>query len=87
MDTVIVHRCHNDIEAEMIRDLLQQEGIFCQVASDVPHSVFPLTLDGLGEVRIAVMAKEAERARRLISEFLDASQGTFTGDENPDEAE
>ena len=87
MNTVVVHRCHNDIEAEQIRELLYQEGIVCQVASDVPHSVFPLTLDGLGEVRIAVMAKEAERARRLISQFLDVSQGTFSEGEIPNNAE
>ena len=31
------------------------------VSSDVPHSIFPLSVDGLGEVRIAV---HAERGRR-----------------------
>src|SRR6266849_3035547 len=36
------------------------------VSSAVPHSVFPLTVNGLGEVRISVRAAEAEEARRII---------------------
>jgi ribonuclease-3 len=36
------------------------------VSSAVPHSVFPLTVDGLGEVRISVRDDDAEEARRII---------------------
>src|SRR5918911_2002554 len=36
------------------------------VNSDVPHSIFPLSIDGLGEVRISVHHSEADEARRII---------------------
>jgi ribonuclease III len=32
----------------------------------VPHSIFPLSVDGLGEVRIAVHPDEADEAQRII---------------------
>jgi hypothetical protein len=70
MDPVIIHRCFNDIEADQIRTLLEENGIACQVVSNVPHTVFPFTLDGLGEVRIAVAAEEADRAIEIIQGYL-----------------
>jgi Putative prokaryotic signal transducing protein len=78
MKTVVIHRCYDDIQAEQIRELLDQNGIVCQVASDVPHSVFPLTLNGLGEVRIAVLEEESVRARELIDQFLNGPVSTFS---------
>ena len=72
MNTIVVHRCYSDIEADQIRDILEQAGITCQVASNIPHTVFPVTTNGLGEVRISVVEKYAERARKLINDFLEA---------------
>lgn len=84
MKTVVIHRCYDDIEAEQIREFLDAHDIVSQVASDVPHSVFPFTMDGLGEIRIAVLEEEANRARELIDEFLNGSNGTFSGFESPE---
>ncbi len=78
-DTVLVHRCYDDVQAAQIRDVLTQEGIPCQMSSDVPHTVLPLTTDGLGEVRITVRTEDAPRARELIDLFL--SEGTVVGEE------
>jgi hypothetical protein len=78
VNTIVVHRCYSDIEANQLRDILEQAGITCQVASDIPHTVFPVTTDGLGEVRVSVVEKDSERARRLIAEFLEAPPG-FSG--------
>jgi len=36
------------------------------LASDLPHSVFPLSVDPLGEVRLSVRDDEAEEAKRVI---------------------
>ena len=36
------------------------------VTSDVPHNIFPLMVNGLGEVRISVRQDDAEEARRII---------------------
>ena len=48
-DLVVIFRTHSDIEASIVRGLLDAHGIPALVASDVPHSIFPLTVDGLGE--------------------------------------
>lgn len=64
----IIFRTHSDIEASLVRGLLEAHGIDALVSSDVPHSVFPLTIDGLGEVRIAVRDDQAEQASRIIAD-------------------
>jgi hypothetical protein len=58
----------SDGEAALVTQLLEQEGIPCQVVSDVSHALFPLTVDGLGEVRILVPASRHDEAAALIAE-------------------
>jgi len=65
-DPIVIFRTHSDIEASIVRGLLEAHGVMSIVSSAVPHSVFPLTVNGLGEVRIAVRSDEAEEARRII---------------------
>jgi ribonuclease-3 len=65
-EPVIIFRTHSDIEASIVRGLLETHGIPSMASSDVPHSVFPLAIDGLGEVRISVRADLADEARRVI---------------------
>src|SRR5215831_8986572 len=36
------------------------------LSSDVPHSIFPLSVDGLSDVRISVHPSDAEEAQRII---------------------
>jgi ribonuclease-3 len=36
------------------------------VSSDVPQSIFPLSVDGLGNIRLAVHSSESEDAERII---------------------
>jgi len=66
---VVVFRTHSDIEASIVAGLLDAHGIEAIISSDVPHSVFPLTVNGLGEVRVSVGADQAEAATRLIADF------------------
>jgi ribonuclease-3 len=65
-DLVVIFRTHSDIEASIVRGLLESHGIRSIASSDVPHSIFPLTVDGLGEVRLSVAPEEADDARRII---------------------
>ena len=67
----VVFRTHSDIEASVVRGLLETHGIQALLSSDVPHTVFPLTVNGLGEVRLSVRADQAEEARRLITDCRD----------------
>ena len=65
-DLVIIFRAHSDIEACVVRGLLETHDIPSMSSSDVPHSVFPLTISALGEVRISVSEEDAADARRII---------------------
>ncbi len=65
-DLVVIFRTHSDIEAQIVRGLLEAHGVMSVLSSDVPHSIFPLSVDGLNEVRIGVHASEAEEAQRII---------------------
>lgn len=61
-----VHRCWNDIEAEVIIGLLRAHDIEASANSEVPHSVLPIIADGLGEVSVLVRQDDATRAREII---------------------
>ena len=65
-ELVTIFRTHSDVEASIVKGLLEANGVFSIVSSPVTHSVFPLTVNELGEVRIAVHPEEAEEARRII---------------------
>jgi ribonuclease-3 len=63
---VVIFRTQSDVEASIVRSLLESHDIPSVVASDVPHSVFPLSVSSLGEVRISVHPGDADEARRVI---------------------
>ncbi|HEY3380868.1 MAG TPA: ribonuclease III [Vicinamibacterales bacterium] len=65
---VVVFRTQSDIEASIVRGLLDAHGIFAALSSDLTHAVFPLTIDGLGEVRISVAEAQADDARAIIAQ-------------------
>jgi ribonuclease-3 len=64
----VVFRTHSDIEASIVVGLLEAHGVIAAASSDLTHSVFPLSVDGLGEVRISVPASQADAARAIIRE-------------------
>ena len=70
-DLTVVFRTQSDIEANVVKGLLETHGIPSLLASDVPHTVFPLTVNGLGEVRVSVRRDQAEEAGRLIGVYGD----------------
>src|ERR1700716_3798177 len=54
------------MEASIVRGLLEAHGVPSMVASDLPQSIFPVSVNGLGEVRIFVHLDDADEAQRLI---------------------
>lgn len=77
-EPTIIFRTHSDIEASIVRSLLDAHGIQSVASSELPHSVFPLSIDGLGEVRIAVRDDEAQAASRIIADHrAEVTHGTL----------
>ena len=65
-DLVVIFRTRSDVEASIVRGLLEANGVQSLASTSMTHSVFPLTVNELGEVRVAVHAEEADEARRII---------------------
>jgi hypothetical protein len=63
---VEVYKARTEMEAEVIKGLLESFGIASYLQSNSAPSVHMFTLDGLGEVRVMVLEPVAEQARALI---------------------
>ncbi len=63
---VEVYRGLGDMQAQVIKSLLESYGIPCLLQSSAAPSVHVLIVDGMGEVRVMVWESTAEAARRLI---------------------
>ncbi len=63
---VEVYKAHNDMEAQVIRSLLESYDIPCFLKSNAAPSVHMFTVDGMAEVKIMVLASLADKARELI---------------------
>src|SRR5262245_59077377 len=64
---VVVFRCPGDVEAGVVRSLLEAYGIPVVAETDISHIPYPLRYDGLGEVRLKVPAPLAAEAERIIA--------------------
>ena len=76
-DPTVVFTTHSDVEASVVRALLDSHDIRAVIASDVTHAVLPLTVDGRGKVRVVVASSDADEARRVIEESRDAAGQRF----------
>ena len=63
---VEVYDAKNEMEAQVIKTLLESFNIACFMKSNAAPSVHTFTMDGMGEVKIMVLESLAERARELI---------------------
>ena len=63
---VEVYRASGEMEAQVIRSLLEYHGIPCLLKGEAARNIYGLTVDGIAEVRIMVWGKVADKARSLI---------------------
>ena len=63
---VEVYRATGELEAQVIKGLLESYGIACLLKSNAAPSVHMFVFDGMGEVKIMVRESMAERARKLV---------------------
>jgi hypothetical protein len=73
MKTVVVHTVQGSIEAEIVQTCLRSCGIESTTQGLAVQSVHPFTVDGMGKIKILVMEKDAEAARRTIAQFLESN--------------
>lgn len=80
-------RLFSDGEAEIVRRLLDSYSIPCQVISQISHALWPLTVDGLGELRILVQADRLEDAQQILAEHRRQGMEMVEGGKGDDEKE
>jgi ribonuclease-3 len=75
-ETVVIFRTRSDVEASLVRGLLETHGIPVVVSADGIRSIFPAPASDQGDVRISVSVEDAEEATRLIESYAEeASPG------------
>ena len=67
-EPVVVARAWAQPEASIIKSLLESYSIPCHFSSEMPHRFYPLSTEGLGQIRIFVPASLAEHARQILEE-------------------
>jgi ribonuclease-3 len=75
MDWPVVFRTHSEIEASVVRGLLETHGIAAILSTGPGPSVFPFNVEGLVAVSIVAPPDRAEEAARIIAEHLDQRPG------------
>jgi ribonuclease III len=64
---VEIFTTHSDVEARVVRGLLEAHGLMSVTASSAaPQALWPVSIGGLAEIRLSVHESEAEDARRII---------------------
>ncbi len=66
---VTVKKLHDEVEAFLVKGLLEAAGIQCTLVMPVPHNLYPFTVDGLAEIRVNVLDADAEAARILLDDY------------------
>jgi ribonuclease-3 len=75
-ELVVIFHTPSEIEANVIRGLLETHGIDCAVLSDNSRTAFPLALnDQAWERRVAVHPEDADAAVRIIDSHRDVVEG------------
>ena len=65
-ELVVIFRTSSDVEARIVRGLLEAHGVPSIVASDMLQSIFPMSVSGLNEIRISVHPVDAAEAEGII---------------------
>ena len=63
-----VSRSSSEMEAQVIKSLLESYGIPCLLQSNAAPSVHVFTVDGMGEVKVMVWDSMATEAKKLIED-------------------
>ncbi len=61
-----VYTASGELEAQVIKGLLESYGISCLLKSNAAPSVHMFAVDGMGEVKVMVEESMAEKAKKLI---------------------
>jgi hypothetical protein len=56
-------------EAAVVMAFLESQGVSCLTRGRILQDVYPFSVDGLGEIKLYVLAKDYEAAKALLDEL------------------
>lgn len=59
-------RVMGPVEAEVIKSLLESHGVTCIFGGAMVQSIYPISVDGLGEIKILVSETDYALAKELL---------------------
>jgi hypothetical protein len=62
-----VYKARGELEAQLIKGMLDGYGVPCMLRSNAAGSVHSFVFDGMGEVRVMVPESYAEEAQNIIN--------------------
>lgn len=68
-ELVLLMKTQSEPEANIVKGILEESGIHCTFVTQVPHGIYPFTVDGLALIQIKVLASQLESARELLSDY------------------
>lgn len=71
VELVEVYKAQGEMQAQMIRSVLESDGIDSMLSGESVRLTHGFTVDGLAEVKILVREEDETRAREVISAYLD----------------
>jgi hypothetical protein len=74
VELIEVYTAHGEMDAQIIRSVLEGDGIDSMLSGEALRLTHGLTVDGLAEVKILVRKEDEERAREVISVFLEKNE-------------
>ena len=69
IELVEVGRAQGEVEAQMMRSVLDGDGIEAMLSGESVRLTHAFTVDGLAEVKILVRKEDAERAKEVLAAF------------------
>jgi len=72
-------------EANIVKGILEGSGINCVLVTQVPHGIYPFTVDGLAAIRIKVLDSQLEAAQTVLRDY-ETSEEPLT-DDDPEESD
>ncbi len=67
LELVEVCRASHEMEAQLIRGLLESNGIDCALRGEAVRLTHSIAIDGLAEVRILVRPEDADKAKKIMA--------------------
>ena len=71
VELVEVYKAQGETQAQLIRSVLEGDGIESMLSGESVRLTHGITVDGLAEVKILVRKEDEARAREVIAVFLD----------------